>query len=230
MRRWVREELKKNPIAVFVIQAIVYVKNNRQNLMVTLVGIVVIGLFAGVIIKNKINENREAGRIFAFIQNDFYSFNYKKAIDKIKDVENKFGSAKIMDHVIYLKALAYYRMGKTEEAIKILEECINSYQKSKVIDNMRLVLATMMEETSKYDKAFLEYDKIGENSYLKPEALSGQARIAELQGDTKKAINIYKVIQSHYVNSYWGNFAKTRLLLFGVNPIEAQEFIPKMGK
>jgi outer membrane protein assembly factor BamD (BamD/ComL family) len=228
-RKWVKEELKKNPLEKVVIKAVTYTVENKNNVLIALVILIVIGLFAGMIIRNRIMEGKEAARLFAFAQNDFDRFNYQAAIDKLSNIENKFGRTSIIDQVLYLKGLAYYKKGNYEPAEKAFIKCISDHPKSKIISETRISLASVYEEAEQYMKAIQQYSGIPENDYLRPEALMGIARLHEIQGNTQEAIKAYTSLQSHYVNTYWGNFASKRLALLGVKMPKTKEFVPEIG-
>lgn len=227
-RRWVRQELKKNPAANFVVVIVNYIAKNKNSVIMGFAITGLIGLFIGVVIKNRIKENKEAIRIFVFAQNDFYRFNYKEAIKKFSSIEKNFSSTKIMDQVIYFKGLSYYRQGNLEQAERTLIKSINEYKKSKIISECRLSLAVVYEDLGKNDKAFEQYDKIEENDYLRAEAMAGMARISEMTGKTDKAVDIYTRLQSHYVNTYWGKFADERLIGLGIKPRKIKEYEPEV--
>ncbi|MBN2406305.1 MAG: tetratricopeptide repeat protein [Elusimicrobia bacterium] len=225
-RKWVKDELRNNPLERLVYSGIDYIKNNRNNFLMGLAVTGVIGLFAGVIVKNRISENREASRIFAIAQNDFYRFNYGDAIEKFSTIEKSFGSSRIVDQVGYLKGLSYYRQGNLPQAKATLEKILSEHKKSKFRAEIIISLAAVCEDMQEYEKALELYDKIEEGNYLKPEALTGKARIYEIKNDMESAIGMYTGIQSHYTNTYWGTLASERLAALGVSPKPLESGIP----
>ncbi|MFC2061821.1 tol-pal system YbgF family protein [Elusimicrobiota bacterium] len=227
-RSWVKKELKKEPLEAIVGKMIDYSKANKNNLLMGVAIVGIIGLFAGVIIKNKITENKQAVKMFAMAQNDFYRFNYKKAIKNFESIEKQYGSVEIMDQVIYLKGLCYYRQGDYEVAGRVFSGGIEKYKKSNIIMELRLSLGIVYEDLGEMDKALDQYGRIEDNHYLKPEAFAGMARVYESQNKIKEAINEYTKLQSHYVNTYWGNVATQRLAALGVGSEENKGYIPEI--
>ena len=220
-RRWVKEELRKNPLQNIVLGAVDYYKENKSNVSVGFVILLVIGLFVGMALRNRSKETDQASKIFTFAQNDFDRFNYKEAIKKLNDIEKKFAHTKIMPHALYFKGLSYQKQGKLDEALKSLTKCIDEHPKSTIISLARLSLAAVHEELGNYEQALSQYGFIEDNDYLKPESLAGIARIYENTGKREEALDIYKRMQSHYINTFWGNFAENRLIAFGVKPVES---------
>jgi len=227
-RKWVKEELKKNPLENAVIKTVDYVRNNKNNVIAALVAVLVIGLFAGVIVRNRINESREAARILAFAQNDYSRFNYNAAVEKLKNIEQKYSSAKIMDQVVYLQGLSYYKQKNFQKAKKVLEKAAVKFKDSKILPQIKITLGAVYEEINDYDKALEQYKQIDENHYLKSEALTSAARIYEVTGKTQKAIETYTKINAHYPNTFWGNFASERLSALGIRQPEEKEYQPQL--
>lgn len=215
-RKWVKNELKKNPVENLVVGAINYYNENKNNVFLGLVVVVVIGLFIGVAIKNRIKETMDASKLFSFAQNDFDRFNYSAAIKKFNHIEKKFQNTSIIPQVLYFKGLSYYKQGNFQQAENAFIKCINSSKRNKIISEVRLSLAMVFEDMKKYDQALEQYNMIGDNEHLNPEALTGAARIYEIMGKQGEAVDVYTKIQAHYVNTYWGNFAKLRLQALGV--------------
>ncbi len=228
-KKWVKEELKKNPVENIIVGLIDYFNKSKNNILAGLIVVVIIGLFIGAIIKNRIKENRNASKLLAFAQNDFDRFNYEAAIKKFNEIERNFRSSPIMHQVLYFKGLSYYRQGKLQQAEKELKKCISEFKKNKIVSEGRLSLAAVYEDMEKYEEALTQYEAIKDNEYLKPEALTGAARLYELMGKKEDAVNTYNKIQSHYINTYWGNFAKSRLSALGVKPKQSEEFSPEIN-
>jgi tetratricopeptide (TPR) repeat protein len=225
-RTWIKNELKKNHLEQIIINCINYYKSNKNNVFVGMMIIIILVLFAGMIIRNRYKETQEASKLFVFAQNDFDRFNYNEAIKKFNDIEKNYGATSIMPQVLYFKGLAYYRQGNYDEAEKAFKKSINT-RKNKIVSEVRIALASIYEDMNKYDMALEQYNIIEDNEYLKPEALTAVARIYELTVRNQQAIDTYTKIQSHYVNTYWGNFAKQRLAALGAAK-ESDELFPEL--
>ncbi len=228
-KKWVKEELKKNPLEIIIITTVNYFRENKNNIFVGIVAVIVVGLFAAMVIRNKVKETKEASKLFAFAQNDFDRFNYKEAIKKYSRIEKSFRNISILPQVLYFKGLSYYRQYKLELAEKELKKCIAQSGKNKIVSEARMALAAVYEDMEKFDEAINQYSMIKDSDYLKPEAFMGIARIYELMRKDEEAVEIYTKIQSHYINTYWGNFAEDRLIAFGVKSKEKDEFTPELS-
>ncbi|MFH1414831.1 MAG: tetratricopeptide repeat protein [Elusimicrobiota bacterium] len=226
-KKWVKDELRKNRLENAVISSIKYAKENRNNIYVVIVSVIVIFLFIGVVVKNRGKETIAASKLLAFAQLDFDRFNYDAAIKKIDNIEETFKTTSVIPQALYFKGLSYYRKGNHEQAREILEKCIG-FRKNKIEPEARLSLATVCEEMGKYEDALEHYNNIKDDHYLKPEALMGMARIYELTKRTEEAIDVYTKVQSHYVNTYWGNLAGMRLYAFGIGPKETEKITPEI--
>lgn len=219
-KRWVKQELRKNWVKTSILKIVIFTKANKNNLLAAGVIIVVVALFVGVIIRNKIEDNRNASRIYAFAQSDFHRFNYEATINRVNEIIQNFPNVKIMDNVLYLKGLSHIKMNNLSEAKITMRKALDEHPKSKIVSQIRFALAFIYEEMEKYEEALKEYAAIPDNDYLKPESLIAEARINELQGRTQEAIRLYTRIQSHYANTFWGNFASSRLSSLGILPVQ----------
>jgi hypothetical protein len=91
-RRWVKKELRKNPVRDIVVKVVKYFRSNKNNFYITVGAVVVMLLFVFVIVRNKIEDNKKASLIYAQAQSDFYRFNYKAAVQKLETIEKQFKS------------------------------------------------------------------------------------------------------------------------------------------
>lgn len=222
-RKWVKDELKKNPVADAVMVTAKYATDNKNNIVIGIVIIVIGILFVTVVIKNKMKETKSALRIYSFAQNDFNRFNYSSAIEKYTSIEKEFSNTSIIPQVKYFKGLSYYKQGNLQKAENILKNCLRKYKKSKIVSQVRITLGAVFEDKGEYEEALKIYSLIPDDEYLKPEALSGMARIYEIIDKKSEAVEIYTKLQSHYVNTYWGNYAKERLESFGMKLSEKKD-------
>ncbi len=219
-KRWVKEELRKNWIKTIVLKFVTFAKENKNNLLAAGVVIIIAILFTGGIIRNKIEDNKNARRLYSIAQNDFNRFNYDAAISRLIEIEKNIPKAKIMDKVLYLKGLSHIKQDNLSEAEITMRRAVDGHPNSRIISQIRFAMAFIYEEQGNYEKALIEYAAIPDNDYLKAEALTAEARINELQGRTQEAINLYTRIQSHYINTFWGDFATSRLSALGIIPIQ----------
>lgn len=225
-RRWVKEELKKNPVQDFLVKLIKYVREHKQNFIIGVIVAVALGIGTFLIIRARILENRYAAQAFSSAQQSYSQFNYDAVIQKCDEIEEKYGNAEIMDQVFYLKGMAYYDKEDYETSTRILARAAEEYPESEIISEIRIALASGYEQNDFLKKALTQYERVEEDSYLKPEALSGEARIYELMDQEERAIEVYNNLQSSYSNTYWARTASERLSALGVEEEETGEFQP----
>ncbi len=225
-RRWVKEELKKNPVQDFFIKLIKYLKANRQNFLVGVAVFIILGLAGFFIIRTRVLENRYATQSFSEAQEAYSRFNYDRVIEKSNEIKEKYKNARIMDHVYYLKGMSYYEKQDFEKSAQVLFNASEKFSQSNIFDEILVSLASSYEQNQNFEEARDVYTQVSEDSYLKPEALAGEARIYELIDETDRAVEIYNRLQSRYQNTYWGETAAKRLYILGEVQEEVQEFQP----
>ncbi|MEA3506882.1 MAG: DUF2989 domain-containing protein [Elusimicrobiota bacterium] len=228
-RRWVKEELRKNPIRDFIVKVIKYFRDNKNYFYIALAIVAVIGLFIFVTVRNRREANRDASLIYAEAQDAVSRFNYERAIERLEQIETAYGNTKVVDQALYLKAQVFYKRGDMEQAAVILKDAVDRYSKSKIKPEMLVMLGSAYENLQRYDMAEASYIRIKEESYLYPEALSGMARIKYEQENIQEAINLYTRVASHFTGTYWGDKAKEILAHLGVKPQVEPEDIPALN-
>ncbi len=214
-RKWVKEELKKNPLEKIVIKAVGIVKSHKNEVVTGIVALVVVALFIGVMIRQRIQKHREAGRIFASAQVDFQSFRYNEAIEKLKTLKSEYPGSKIEDMASYMKGLAYKMQGDYENASKVFENALENHRKSEVSEHIIVSNAKVYENIGRYKDALEQYNRITQGHYLYPEAQLGMASVYEIVGEEDKAANIYRALNLNYPHYFWGEIAYLRLEALG---------------
>ncbi|MGM0441301.1 MAG: tetratricopeptide repeat protein [Elusimicrobiota bacterium] len=225
-RKWVKDELKKNPAQDFLVKLIKYIREHKQSFIIGAVTAVVLATGTFLILRARMLENRHAAHEFSRAQEAYSRFNYDKAIEKCEKVEENYGNAKIMDQVLYLKGMAYYEKEDFNRSAEVLSSAAAEYPESKIISEIIISLASAYEQLDSPKEALKQFTKIPEDSYLKPEGLAGEARIYELTEEENSAVEIYNRLQRNYSNTYWGEFASKRLKALGAAPEESEEFQP----
>ncbi|GEM_PF-6175998 len=215
-RRWVKKELKKNPLEKAVISAIKFVRKNKNEVVVALGVVLLVSLFGIMIIRDRIRQDKEASRIFTAAQADFENFNYGASIEKLKQVTRDYPRTAIIDHAYYLKALAFMEEGENEKAHEVLMRLVVEHPNSGIINEIRIALAMSYEEEEEYERAAEVYGEIDEGSYLKAEALTGQARAYDSLDREEEAVDLYQRVKTSYPHTYWEEFADLRLREMGV--------------
>ncbi|MFC2091534.1 tol-pal system YbgF family protein [Elusimicrobiota bacterium] len=227
-RKWVKNELRKNPLEKAVLGAVDYYSTNKNTVFVGIVVCIILFLFAAFALKNRIDENKKAAQLFAFAQSDYDRFNYSSAVKKLANIEKSFSTASIMPQVFYYIGLSYYKQGDADKAEEYFKKNIDRYKNNSIIDQVKLSLAFLYEDTQRYDEAIGYFQKIDDGHFLKPEALTGIARINEINQNIDEAIDIYTKLQSHYVNSYWAQFAEKRLNALGIRPKQIEDDLNRL--
>ncbi len=214
-RKWVKQELKKNPLEKFVLRVVEFVKINKNEVAMGVIALVVIALFIGVMIRQRIQSNREAGRIFAAAQADFQSFRYEEAIDKLKTLKREYPGSRIEKMSYYLKGLAYTMQGDDERAAEVFEAALESHSRSAISEHINISVAKVYENLQRYEDSVEQYGLVEQEHYLYPEALLGMAAVYEIKGDKYRAADIYRYIQLNYPHYFWGEISSLRLSALG---------------
>jgi len=132
----------------------------------------------------------------------FATKNYTEAIIAYSNVIDQGGVG--ADYAQYQKAMSYGLSGKKEEKIKDLDNLINNYSTSNLVDDALFQKASTYTALNKKTEANETYDELlnkhSQSSYV-PNVLLKQGLLFYSKGQNKEALAKFKTIVSQYPNS-----------------------------
>lgn len=214
----VKASLKRDELASMLVKTIKFVKNSlHKDIKVIKIvsGVIVIsGLVIAIYFIKKTNDDKKAGEIFVQGLSEYKNEKYEDTLPYLKDIYTKYGISKFKGISFYYSGNCYFNLGKYDSAVEFFEKA-SSGSVSKIIRIQSMEgIAYCYEQKKDYKKAeeiLLKLSKKLGVSFLAPEILFNLARIYELQGKNKDAIDTYQEIVNSYVNSSWANQAKIKI-------------------
>ncbi len=211
MRRWVKKELKKDPLRSAFFSILKYIREHRKGAAVSAAALLLLAGLSVVVIRDVMRQRNEAARLFSAAQTEFSRFNYDRSAQLCREILDSYPRSGISDHALYLKGLSYYKMEELGKADEALSEASERYSGSEIAPEIILSRGNLLEEKNDYENAIRYYRKVPDRHYLKPEALAGEARALELTGRKSRAVEIYRRISARHPDTYWAEFAGGRL-------------------
>lgn len=211
MNKWIKGELKKNPVEIILVGSVNFVRENKTQVLTASAVCLLILFFALAYFRARSVERTEAAKVFASAEMDFANFNYTDAASKAARIPEDYPRSGILDQAFYMMASAHYERGEIEKSIDLLKEAAGKFKRSSIRAEIYHTLGELLEENGDYDLALEAYSNLPDNHYLKPSADYSRARILELQDDLDSALKEYTRISAHHPESFWGEFASTRI-------------------
>lgn len=211
MKKWVKEELRKNPAEQFLLHIIGFVKANKSRIISMGAVLLVILLVSLLYLRVRSNERSEAAVVFARAQSDFENFSFSEAASALARIIEDYPRSGILDQALFLKGSSYYELGDLERSSELLSEALEKFPRSRIRAEIAHSLAEVMEEKGEFSMALEYYLMVPDAHYLKPSAEYATARIYEIADEPEKAIRVYTRLSAHYGNTFWGEFASKRI-------------------
>ena len=220
MRRWVKKELKKDPLRNALAATVRFVKRHRRGTAAALVLIAAAAGSLAVSAHRRAQQRDEASVLYAAAQAEYSGFNYEEAAKLSAEIIETYPRGGINDLALYLKGMSHYRLEDYEKALEALISASRDHPRSAISPEVNLAAAEIYEETGDYENALIYYERIPDRHYLEPAALTGKARVRELKGEYAEAVSLYRRISAHHLNTFWSEFSSKRLEVLGASDNE----------
>ncbi|MCX5776362.1 MAG: tetratricopeptide repeat protein [Candidatus Firestonebacteria bacterium] len=162
----------------------------------------------------RVNRNNTVKNKLVPAEMKFFAGDYEGVLPLLKDIQKDYPNTKYTGEALYYLGEANCRLGKYEEAVKVLEEA----KIKRIPDAMKPLvysaLAYACEELKDYTKAAAVYEealKKFSSYYRRDELLSNQARCLKLSGKAEEAKSRYEEIINKYPTSPYLENAKQNL-------------------
>ncbi|MFA5859167.1 MAG: tetratricopeptide repeat protein [Elusimicrobiota bacterium] len=216
VRRWVREENKRDIIVETTKKVLDWYDGNKQTAMavagITLVVVVVALLF----IYNINQSNKNVEDRISQLHGLLYSGNYSQALMLCDDTLKSYSTTNAAKSVYVYKAIALYNSQQYKEAAVAYREFINRKGQKVVIPIAMLNEAVATEAQGDYVKAVELYDNVIKaypDHYIAPSALWNLARCYMIANRGDEAVKTYERIITRYPNTYWKQKAEEKIVM-----------------
>ncbi len=216
VRRWVREELKKEYVSELVLKSIDWIKNNKQKVLAiagtTVAIIAVISFF----IYHFAQLNKDVEERIAQIMGQIQSNNYTQALSICDDTINNYGTSPSTKNVWFYKGQILYQLGKYSESVTAYREFIQRRGHKNIMPLAMVGEAQAVESNNDFVKAIELYDQFTKkysDHFLTPVAFMSLARCYQLVNRADEALKIYERVISRYPNTYWKQQAEQQTTL-----------------
>lgn len=220
-----KKALKKNELAIFVDQAVHYIKKNPKTILIPIIAIVIgiVFIYSTVNYFKKQQQSAELAYIEAI---NFYhnagqspdkasqTINYTQCIERFKSIIEKYPKTKSGQYSQLYLADSYYHLGRTDEAIKSYQNILNKSPHGFTAAWAQLSLGYVYMNLNDSQKAITAFDQLvirHPESFLVPEALVQLGKCYEQTGNIIKATESYTRVLKTYPTSGWATEADGRL-------------------
>lgn len=97
----------------------------------------------------------------------------------------------------------YFRDGEYDEALSVYDAFLKAHPRHPLADEVRFARWMTLEALGKLDQALEGFAGVSEEAVMFPQALFGQARIHEKQGNPALAVTLYTQISEDFEDSVW---------------------------
>lgn len=213
-KQWVRQEIKKNEIADFLAKAAAWALANRQR-AVGIAGGMLAVVIGGIYIVNQIFQNQDtAWERLAFAQSYAYQGQPAKAIEQLKLLEDQFSQTPASGFGMLFAGDILFRAGQYKEAATTYQRLLDR-QSPKQTMPLAMSDLGLSQEAAEDCKSAVETNQRFLDAYadhfLAPQAHASLARCLDLLGLKDKPKATYERMALLYPDSYWAQWAQTRL-------------------
>ncbi len=214
--QWVKQEAKRNEVAVFLNKLLNYFLENRERtytFLTVLGALIVLGIF---FLFYFIRINEQCLEQLSMAQSYVFRNTPQQALPITEKILKNFSYSRYIPDAIYLQGEIFYQLQKYPEAEQSYQKFLKKYG-SKPMSPLSLAgLGHAQEEQGKYQEALASYqkflDKHGEN-FLAGDMFQSEARVYELLNQPQKAKEVYEKIVLLFQDPYWKSFAEKRLAM-----------------
>ncbi|MBD3272339.1 MAG: tetratricopeptide repeat protein [Elusimicrobia bacterium] len=209
-KRWVRKELHRNEIAVFLEKIIGFYKKNREAVIagtgITIIVIVVVVYF---IIQYR-SLNVRAWDMLARAQSQSANGQIVEAKKTLEQVTQNFSRTPAATHALLNLAYIYQRAQDYDTAAETYQQVLDGSSNTLLLPFAYVGLGTALQDSGNLDRAITVYETFSEkyaDHFLYPTALQSLAYCYENTGRLQDARSQYEKIITLYPNTIWSENA-----------------------
>ena len=204
-KQWVKQQLRKDRLAQYSEQIILWVKKNRENATIgifVLAGVIAIGIY---VVRAKIQEiNLSRIELIQAVEM-YYAGMTDDAMSLLDKVVAKNKRA-TKPMALYYRGNILLRENKLEEAIAVFNTLIHTYRTKPYIQEIMAQLGIALQNKKEYQKAIDAYNELLKSypkTYRKPEILYYMAICYKRIGNEEGKLNAIQRIDSEFPSTIW---------------------------
>jgi len=209
-KQWVKKELRRDPLASFVVAVYGAVNKNRSTALSAAVVVVVCAVFGAIILSAHRKNVNEAFADIIRAQTVVYS-RPDMALSLCDKVLSAFNdSSNINALALYVKGDALFVKGDFDGAGKTYKSALPHIQ-DEFKPNVLLGMAKNEESLGDMEGALQNYREFissYDRHYLSPDAYLSVARILVKAGRIEEAAQYIEVIKGRFQNTKWAKYAE----------------------
>jgi tetratricopeptide (TPR) repeat protein len=220
-----KKALKKNELAIFVDQAVHYIRKNPKTIIIPIVAVVIGIVFIYATVNYFVGQQKTAELAYMEAINYYHNagkspdkasqtINYTQCIERFKNIIDKYSRTKSAQYAQLYLADSYYHLGRNDDAIKTYQNILNKTSRGFTAAWAQLSLGYIYLNQNDSPKAIAAFDQLvvrQPESFLVPEALVQLGKCYEQSGNLGKAIDSYTRVMKTYPTSGWAAEADGRL-------------------
>lgn len=209
-KQWVRQEIKRNEIAVFIQTCLSLYKKNRESIIVgTGIGIVLIAVGVYFVMQYMSLNIRAWGEL-SRAQGMARSGNISQAEINLKEIARNFKRTPASIHSLLFLAEIYSRDKKYKKASDIYQQIIDSYRNNTLLPFAYIGLGSSLLNMGNLDKAVDIYQIFSDkypDHFLYPVILQSLGYCYEKTNQIDDARTQYEKIVTLYPQTIWAENA-----------------------
>ena len=219
-RRWVKKELQRNPVGEGVGKALGWVLENKENVGIGMLVIIILAIFVPVIVSHQIKMNNQAFRILFEGENQFYRDKHSKALKTFRSVYKDHKNTDAAPFAIFYEGCLQYKKGDYENAVSSFKKYLQDYENRPMTPQVLACMGSAYEQTGDYSEAVKIYRRFIDDfssNYMAPSIYQALARLHLEMGQEQEALGIYKEIDRLYNSHIWAELADYHIERLGGN-------------
>lgn len=209
-KQWVRQETKRNEIAVFIQTCLSFYKKNRESIIVgTGIGIVLIAVVVYFVVQYMSLNIRAWGEL-SRAQGMARSGNISQAEINLKEIAQNFKRTPASIHSLLFLAEIYSRDKNYKKASDIYQQIIDSYRNNTLLPFAYIGLGSSLLNMGNLDKAVDIYQIFSDkhpDHFLYPAILQSLGYCYEKTNQIDDARTQYEKIVTLYPQTIWAENA-----------------------
>jgi len=211
VKRWVKEEVKRNEIAILFEKIIKFIREKQDAAIMIGIVILAVVVFVPVIINQNVKRNKEAFMLFHQGESLLYAGKIEQSLKIFDNLNSRFPDTVPGILGKMSKADLSFERENFEEALKIYLSFKNNKKAKPFLPQILINIGKIYEDMDKNRSALNIYNEFlnrFDMHYLAPEALFGKVRMLLRLKDYKEAGNTLNIIISRYAGTKWEEIAK----------------------
>ena len=219
-RRWVKKELQRNPVGEGVGKALGWVLENKENVGIGMLVIIILAIFVPVIVSHQIKINNQAFKVLFQGENQFYREKYGKALKTFRSVYKDHRNTDAVPFAIFYEGCLHYKKGDYDQVVNTFKKYLQDYANRPITPQVLACMGNAYEQIGNYSEAVKIHKRFIDDfssNHLTPSIYQALARSYLKMGQEQNALDIYRDIDRLYNSHIWAELADYNIERLGGN-------------